>query len=42
MPDTIGRISVPALVDSGLTFPLTSDFDFGFTQNRPVVVQPVR
>jgi hypothetical protein len=38
MPDTIGRISVPALVDSGLTFPLTSDFPYGFTQDRPVVV----
>ena len=38
MSDTIGRISVPALVDSGLTFPLTSDFGFGFSQERPVVV----
>ena len=38
MSDTIGRISVPALVDSGLTFPLTSDFGYGFSQERPVVV----
>jgi hypothetical protein len=38
MSDTIGRISVPALVDSGLTFPFTSDFGYGFTQERPVVV----
>src|ERR1022692_3261840 len=38
MPDTIGRIQVPALVDSGLTFPLVSDFGYGFTQDRPVVV----
>jgi hypothetical protein len=38
MSDTIGRISVPPLVDSGLTFPLTSDFGYGFTQERPVVV----
>lgn len=38
MSDTIGRISVPALVDSGLTFPLTSDFGYGFGQGRPVVV----
>lgn len=38
MSDTIGRISVPALVDSGLTFPLTSDFGYGFSQDRPVVV----
>ena len=38
MPDTIGRIPVPTLADSGLTFPLTSDFGYGFTQDRPVVV----
>src|SRR5579871_3196673 len=38
MPDTIGRIPVPALADSGLTFPLTSDFGYGFTQDHPVVV----
>jgi len=38
MPDTIGRIQVPALVDSGLTFPLVSDFGYGFTQDRPVVI----
>jgi hypothetical protein len=38
MSDTIGRISVPALVDSGLTFPLTSDVGYGFSQDRPVVV----
>ncbi len=36
--DAIGRISVPALVDSGVTFPLTSDSGYGFTQERPVVV----
>ncbi len=38
MSDTIGRITVPSLVSSGLTFPLTSDFGYGFTQDRPVVV----
>jgi len=38
MSDTIGRITIPALVDSGLTFPLTTDFPFGFTQDRPVVM----
>jgi hypothetical protein len=38
MSDTIGRIAVPAPVDSGLTFPLTSDFGFGFSQAFPVVV----
>ncbi len=31
MPDTIGRIQVPDPVDSGLTFPLVSDYGFGFT-----------
>ena len=34
----IGRIAVPELVASGLTFPLTSEFGYGFTQDRPVVV----
>ena len=38
MPDTIGRISVPSLVDSGLTFPLTGDMGYGFSVDRPVVV----
>ena len=38
MSDIIGRIAVPALVSSGLTFPLTSDIGYGFTQDRPVVV----
>jgi hypothetical protein len=38
MSDTIGRISVPSLVSSGQTFPLTSDVSFGFSQDRPVVV----
>ncbi len=38
MSDTIGRISVPSLVSSGQTFPLTSDIGFGFAQERLVVV----
>ena len=38
MSDTIGRISVPTLVDSGLTFPLAGDMGYGFSQDRPVVV----
>jgi hypothetical protein len=38
MSDTIGRITVPALVSSGLTFPLVTDQNYGFTQDRPVVV----
>ena len=38
MSDTIGNISVPAMVNSGLTFPLTTDQNYGFTQDRPVIV----
>ena len=38
MSDTIGNITVPTLVSSGLTFPLTSDQNYGFTQDRPVIV----
>jgi hypothetical protein len=38
MSDTIGRITVPQLVSSGLTFPLTGDQNYGFTQERPVIV----
>ena len=38
MSDTIGRIPVPDLVDSGLTFPLISDFGAGVSQDRPTVV----
>jgi hypothetical protein len=38
MPDTIGRISVPAPVNSGQTFPLVSNFPFGFSQERPIIV----
>ena len=36
--DTIGRISVPDLIDSGLTFPLKSDFGYGYSQDFPIVV----
>lgn len=35
--DTIGRISVPDITSSGLTFPLVSDFGYGFTQQRPII-----
>jgi hypothetical protein len=38
MSDTVGRITVPDLVDSGLTFPLVSDFGAGVSQERPTVV----
>jgi hypothetical protein len=37
LSDTIGRITIPDLVSSGLTFPLKSDFGFGFTQDQPIV-----
>ena len=36
--DCIGRIQVPALVDSGLTFSLRSDMGYGFSQERQIVV----
>jgi len=38
MSDYLGRIPVPALVDSGLTFPFKSDFGYGYSQERPIVV----
>lgn len=38
MSDFIGRTTVPAIVSSGLTFPLISDFGYGFSQDRPIVV----
>ncbi len=38
MPDTIGRIAVPMLVDSGQTFPFTSDMPYGFSQERSVII----
>ncbi|MGD0497537.1 MAG: hypothetical protein ABSC23_03775 [Bryobacteraceae bacterium] len=38
MSDTIGRIPVPDLVSSGLTFPLTGDQNYGFSQDRPVII----
>ncbi|MCL4488672.1 MAG: phage tail protein, partial [Chloroflexi bacterium] len=38
MSDSIGRIAVPAVVNSGQTFPLTSEYPFGFSVERPVIV----
>ena len=38
MSDVIGRVAVPGLVSSGLTFPLISDQNYGFTQERPVII----
>jgi hypothetical protein len=37
MSDSIGRIAVPDLVDSGLTFPLKPDAGFGMTQDSQIV-----
>jgi len=38
MSDTIGRIAVPAVINSGQTFPLTTQYPFGFSVERPVIV----
>jgi hypothetical protein len=38
MSDTIGRITVPTVVNSGQTFPLTTRYPFGFSVERPVIV----
>jgi len=38
MPDTIGRITVPAVINSGQTFPLTTQYPYGFSVERPVIV----
>jgi len=38
MPDTIGRIAVPTVTDSGQTLPLTTQYPYGFAVERPVIV----
>src|ERR1019366_4846732 len=38
MSDTIGRIIVPTVINSGQTFPLTTQYPFGFSVERPVIV----
>lgn len=38
MSDTIGRITVPTVINSGQTFPLTTQYPFGFSVERPVIV----
>jgi hypothetical protein len=38
MPDTIGRITVPTVMNSGETFPLTTQYPFGFSVERRVIV----
>ncbi len=38
MSDTIGRITVPTVINSGQTFPLATQYPFGFSVERPVIV----
>ena len=38
MSDMIGRITVPTVINSGQTFPLTTQYPFGFSVERPVIV----
>jgi hypothetical protein len=38
MSDTIGRITVSTVINSGQTFPLTTQYPFGFSVERPVIV----
>src|ERR1035438_5186327 len=38
MSDQIGRIAVPTVINSGQTFPLTTQYPFGFSVDRPVIV----
>jgi hypothetical protein len=38
MSDAIGRIIVPTAINSGQTFPLTTQYRFGFSVERPVIV----
>jgi hypothetical protein len=38
MSDSIGRIAVPTVINSGQTFPLITQYPFGFSVERPVIV----
>jgi len=38
MSDTIDRIIFPAVINSGQTFPLTTQYPFGFSVEHPVIV----
>jgi hypothetical protein len=38
MSDNIGRITVPTVINSGQTFPLITQYPFGFSVERPVIV----
>ena len=38
MSDTIGRITVLTVINSGQTFPLTTRYPFGFSVERSVIV----
>jgi hypothetical protein len=40
MSDTIGRITIPTVTNSGQTFPLTTRYPFGFSVERPVIGYP--
>src|ERR1700691_4694282 len=38
MSGPTGRIPVPPVINSGQTFPLTTQYPFGFSVERPVIV----
>jgi len=38
MSDLIGRVAVPTVIHSGQTFPLTTQYPFGFSVERSVIV----
>jgi hypothetical protein len=38
MSDTIGRIAVPTVINSGQALPFTTQYPFGFSVERPVIV----
>jgi hypothetical protein len=42
MPDSIGRITVPTVINSGQTFPLTTQYPFGFAVERPEIGDQTR
>ncbi len=38
MSDILGRVTVPTVINSGQTFPLITQYPFGFSVERPVIV----
>jgi hypothetical protein len=38
MPDTVGRIADATVINSGQTFPLTTQYPFGFSVERQIIV----